>query len=304
MEAGVRLWLRAGRGTSGTGDIAGYSAISAVYNMFNYTEGLQNPELTIRRMPPGSTRQRNLLYTLESILDLRGLRLAENGSRDMGISIRDPRGMDTAFRDLADGYKSTFLWVTDFLGWALASGIKPDAPISGVVVIDEIEQHLHPKWQKRVIETLRSVWPQVQFFASTHSPLVARNFHSLDENRPHRHYHLRDTEDEPKVEAVQVSGLAGQRTDQVLASQAFDFELDVDPSVSQLFSELSFLVNSEFLSDEQRERASNLLEIVEKVDSMRTGQTAPERSAARWADMEQRALVETLEREKGEAEQN
>ena len=137
----------------------------------------------------------------------------------------------------------------------------------------------------------------MQFFASTHSPLVARNFHPLDDKRPHRHYHLRDTEDKDKVEAVQVSGLAGQRTDQVLASQAFDYELDIDPSVSQLLAELSFLANSEFLSDEQRERANKLLEIVEKVDAMRTGQTAPERSAARWADMEQRALVEALEEE-------
>lgn len=35
----------AGRGVAGTGDIAGYSAIDAVYNLFNYTEGLQNPEI-------------------------------------------------------------------------------------------------------------------------------------------------------------------------------------------------------------------------------------------------------------------
>ena len=42
----------AGRGTAGTGDIAGYSVINAVYNMFNYSEGLQNPELTIRRLTP------------------------------------------------------------------------------------------------------------------------------------------------------------------------------------------------------------------------------------------------------------
>ena len=40
----------AGRGVTGTGDISSYSAIDAVYNMFNYSEGLQNPELVILRL--------------------------------------------------------------------------------------------------------------------------------------------------------------------------------------------------------------------------------------------------------------
>ena len=109
----------AGRGTSGTGDIAGYTAISAVYNLFNYSEGLQNPELTIRRLHYGSDRQKTVLTTLESILSLSEFHLAENGTSEMGISVRDPRKVNIALRDLADGYKSTFLWVTDFLGWAL-----------------------------------------------------------------------------------------------------------------------------------------------------------------------------------------
>ena len=46
------------RGTSGTGDIAGYSVINAVYNLFNYSEGLQNPELTIRRLSPDAPASR------------------------------------------------------------------------------------------------------------------------------------------------------------------------------------------------------------------------------------------------------
>ena len=74
----------AGRGTSGTGDIAGYSAISAVYNLFNYSEGLQNPELTIRRLQRGSKRQQSVLNTAEELLQLSRLRLAENGTSNAG----------------------------------------------------------------------------------------------------------------------------------------------------------------------------------------------------------------------------
>ena len=45
----------AGRSVSGTGDVSTYSPINAVYNMFNYTEGLQNPELVMRRLADRSS---------------------------------------------------------------------------------------------------------------------------------------------------------------------------------------------------------------------------------------------------------
>ena len=287
----------AGRGTSGTGDIAGYSAISAVYNLFNYSEGLQNPELTIRRLQYGSTRRKSVLTTLESILSLSDFRLAENGTSDMGISVRDPRNADIALRDLADGYKSTFLWVTDFLGWALASGRELDTPVDGIVVIDEIEQHLHPKWQKRVISSLRETWPRVQFFAATHSPLVARNFQSMSDEGPYRHYHLKDSEDNKGVDAVSVPPLGGRRTDQILASEAFDYLIDDDPDAERILEELSLLSGNEFLNDEQRERVENYLELVKQIQSIRMGQTETELSAARLAELTQRSLIDELERE-------
>ena len=285
----------AGRGTSGTGDVAGYSAISAVYNLFNYSEGLQNPELTIRRF--GSPRQESVLTTLKSILSLSDLRLAENGTSDMGIYVKDLRNADIAIRDLADGYKSTFLWVTDFLGWALASGRTLDGSMDGIVVIDEIEQHLHPKWQKRVISSLRENWPHVQFFAATHSPLVARSFQSISDDRPHRHYHLKDSEGNDGVEAVPVSPLSGKRTDQILASEAFDYLIDDDPDADQILGELSLLSSNEFLTDEQRARVAHYLELVKQIQSIRKGQTKTELSAAQLAALTQEALIDDLERE-------
>jgi predicted ATP-binding protein involved in virulence len=43
---------------------------------------------------------------------------------------------------------------------------------SGVVLIDEIDLHLHPKWQRQVVANLKEIFPKIQFFASTHSPQV------------------------------------------------------------------------------------------------------------------------------------
>ena len=292
----------AGRGTSGTGDIAGYSAINAVYNLFNYSEGLQNPELTIRRLQRGSSRQDNLLSTLKNLLNLNELRLAEDGTEDeggtsdMGISVRDPRDVHIALRDLADGYKSTFLWVTDFLGWAAACKGELDASTAGIVIIDEIEQHLHPKWQKRVISDLRKAWPRVQFFAATHSPLVARSFQSSSDEGANRHYHLWDSEDNKGVEAVEIDSLDGMRTDQILASPAFDFLVDIDPDSAQIIEELAFLAGNKSLDDQQKQIFADFRKLVKEIDAIRRGQTTTERTAAQMAELMERKLIDDLEK--------
>ena len=43
---------------------------------------------------------------------------------------------------------------------------------SGIILIDEIDLHLHPKWQREVLPQLRKVFPNCQFFITTHSPFV------------------------------------------------------------------------------------------------------------------------------------
>lgn len=42
----------------------------------------------------------------------------------------------------------------------------------GVVLIDEIDLHLHPKWQRQIVPKLRQLFPEVQFVLTTHSPMV------------------------------------------------------------------------------------------------------------------------------------
>ena len=51
----------------------------------------------------------------------------------------------------------------------------------GVVLIDELDLHLHPVWQRRVIEDLRTTFPRIQFFASTHSPFLIQSLRSGEE---------------------------------------------------------------------------------------------------------------------------
>jgi len=45
----------------------------------------------------------------------------------------------------------------------------------GVVLIDELDVHLHPKWQRGIVETLRHLFPRLQFIATTHSPFIVQS---------------------------------------------------------------------------------------------------------------------------------
>ncbi len=210
----------AGRGTAGTGDISGYSLINSVYNLFNYSEGLQNPELTMRRLRDPDA-QRQVKELLAKITHVQRVQMTRSG-----ITVDGDWGREMPLRDLADGYKSTMLWLTDFLGWAIAFDERFRFPseIQGIVLIDEIEQHLHPRWQETVVEDLRDLFPKVQFVVTTHSPLVASSIGKLqrDTTSGDRLYYSELTRDKG-VRYEELSHLRGMRVDQILASRAFDY---------------------------------------------------------------------------------
>lgn len=85
------------------------------------------------------------------------------------------RGIRVPFGALSDGYRAYLGWVTDLL-YNMARGCPPDIELRdlrGVVLVDEIDLHLHPAWQREVVPTLSKALPNLQFVLSTHSPIVA-----------------------------------------------------------------------------------------------------------------------------------
>ena len=231
--------------------------------MFNYSEGLQNPELTIRRLSPDApdSRQDQVLSTLAQLMSLEKVNLNGGIGSDAGIRVGASWAADMPLRDLADGYKSTFLWVTDLLGWAL--DVQPDAPglsdITGVVLVDELEQHLHPQWQSNVVHLLRTAFPKIQFIASTHSPLVTRSVGKPGTYDRDRLYHLSFTDDEPTaVQADPFDTVHMQTIDQILASSLFEWLIDEDPDVAKALRRASELLmaGDSRSPDEQAEYAT------------------------------------------------
>lgn len=75
---------------------------------------------------------------------------------------------------LSQGYQSVIAWVADIVGQVLLDHGEPMEPedMVGCVLVDELDLHLHPTWQVRLIPALKKVFPRLQFIATTHSPMM------------------------------------------------------------------------------------------------------------------------------------
>lgn len=93
-----------------------------------------------------------------------------------GFQIRIPMSQ------LSDGYRGTLSLIAD-IAYRMAT-LNPQLldrvleETEGVVLIDEVDLHLHPQWQKRVLDDLTSIFPKVQFIVSTHAPEVINSVRS------------------------------------------------------------------------------------------------------------------------------
>ncbi|MEZ5941189.1 MAG: AAA family ATPase [Planctomycetaceae bacterium] len=130
-------------------------------------------------------------------------------------------GMEIPFRSLSDGYKAFLGWVTDLLfhlDFACERSELRLNEVSGIVLVDEIDLHLHPTWQMEVIGHLSSTFPRLQFIFTSHSPLVAgsvewMNIKRLRLDRQHR------TGIDPFEQPIH-----GLDVDQILVSDLFGME--------------------------------------------------------------------------------
>ena len=202
----------------GTNTHSEYAAADAVYSLFNYGWELQNPELVVRRRGwRDAAAERRLLRRLSRVLmmDASAVRLSRTG-----LTVRSDGERSISFGALADGHRSTLNWMLDLIGWTLLSGRKEP---SGIVLIDEIENHLHPTWQRHVLRLLSKQFPRVQFIATSHSALPAAGIYE-ERGRGIRigKAHVLRMSADGHVTDEEIPEIHGWTYDQILESRAFE----------------------------------------------------------------------------------
>lgn len=99
-----------------------------------------------------------------------------NNELDAAYTDEAGQRMRIPINQMSDGYKSTISLVAD-IAYRMAV-LNPQlldralSEASGIVLIDEVDLHLHPAWQQRILRDLTEIFPKVQFIVTTHAPKV------------------------------------------------------------------------------------------------------------------------------------
>lgn len=213
--------------------------------LFDETAVLLNPEEWLLQTDYASKRQsaykKKRKYELELVKrmlidvlpDVKNIRLLENEKTRTPkptVEFYTPYGWVES-KDLSLGYRTSMAWMVDFASRMFDRYPESENPLAepAVVLIDEIDLHLHPKWQRELIDYLTNLFPNTQFIVTTHSPLIVQAAAARDANivvcrREGDHVVI-----DQSVEAVR-----GWRADQILTSDLFELPSTRDTELEKL----------------------------------------------------------------------
>ncbi len=168
-------------------------------------------------------------------------------------------------RQLGYGYQTLIAWMVDFASRLVER--YPDSPNPlaepAVVLVDEIDLHMHPVWQRKLIGDLTKHFPNTQFIATAHSPLVVQA--AGDANLA-----VLRREGDHVVIDNEKGAVQGWRVDQILTSELFDLPTAYPPKFDQpLQRRKELLTKPKRTAAEERELAG----LEKAIDSLPVGET-------------------------------
>ena len=155
---------------------------------------------------------------------------------------------------LSLGYKTMVAWMVDLAARMFERYPDSDNPLAepAIVLVDEIDLHLHPKWQRKIFDYLSDKFPQTQFIVTAHSPLVVQSA-PKDANI----VVLRRESDHVVIDN-DVKSVRNWRLDQILSSDLFGIESARDPETEKWLQERTTLLQKKSLNAHEKERLEEL----------------------------------------------
>ena len=189
---------------------------------------------------------------------------------------------DVPLSALSLGYQAMLAWLVDFAARMFEHYPDSDNPLRepAVVLIDEIDLHLHPRWQQQIVAYLTDKFPRTQFVVTAHSPLVVQA--AEDANLV-----LLRREGDHVVIDNQPENVHSWRVDQVLTSDLFGLASGRSPRIARLMEERTELLENGISTDHERQRLA-------EIDSELGVLPAAERREDREALREMRKLADLL----------
>ncbi|MEO1514326.1 MAG: AAA family ATPase [Bacteroidota bacterium] len=155
------------------------------------------------------------------------------------------------FRALSDGYKIIIAMACDIMKAVKKSGQMDYEFVDALVMIDELGTHLHPRWKMRIVNSLRTAFPRIQFIVTSHEPLCLRGT-LQGEVRVVRY----DLKAEDVVLLDNLPDPSTYRIDQLLTSPFFGLHSVIEPEKEIFFNryyELLQMAPEDQTSEEKEE---------------------------------------------------
>lgn len=178
------------------------------------------------------------------------------------------RGELTPLVRLCDGYQTVIALIVDILSVVLPAWKTPGLA-QGLVLIDEVGNHLHPSWKLRFVDSIRDILPGVQVIATTHEPLCLRGLQHGEVAVLHRGAR-------GGVSLVaNLPSIEGLRVDQILTSEHFGLSSTLDPGLQARFDRYHFLLRKDDPSDAEQHEIEELRRSINQIQKL--GNTERER---------------------------
>ncbi len=171
---------------------------------------------------------------------------------------------------LSHGYQSTISWVADLIGQVFqeADANVPLNEMEGIALVDEIDLHLHPRWQRTLVERLRETFPRIQFIVTTHSPMV------LPGLRRHEIF-IMHQDAEGSVTAAPAEDSARLMTGSEIYRSFFDIQSVYPNELGEKLRDYGYLAGNPFRTEEEEARMHLLREELRKEGIEPEWQPAP-----------------------------
>ena len=209
-----------------------------------------------------------------------GPEILSSPSEPSGVRFKTPYGV-VPLSALSLGYQTTLTWIADLALRLYERYPDSPDPLSepGIVLIDEVDLHLHPHWQRRMMDDLSTCFPAVQFIATAHSPLVVQAAESGNLAV------VQKREGQARIE-MHSESVSGWRADQILASDLFGVPTR-SRTIEMLVRERNGLLDA---ADRQPAEKNRLRLLEQKINRLRTAEDPEEQAAMDLI----RSVAETL----------
>lgn len=229
------------------------SVLDRVYSLFHSETLVMDPELLTRILAADSVSFKSAPIAGvdgekgQALLELiRAIAPEISAEAEGSLALH---GVPLGPRSLSDGYGSLVAIVAHIFRHSIA--LADPQSLKGIILIDEIDLHLHPSWQRRIVADLAKALPNVQLIYTSHSPMVAGSTAA-------RSIVLLRRENDRIGIRSDIDSVQGWRADQILTSMLFDLESSRDIETSHVIQRYTQLAVSKTLSAQEMDELRNL----------------------------------------------